>query len=161
MISAVYRLRSVVKIIHHSKLITNMLRTKTQNSRFHSLIQSLGLDQETKSDLVHQYTNGRTIKSSEMDYKEMEWLISDLSKRTKTVDRRPSTVDRSDNMRKKLISLFREMDYHTPEGKADMTRIKATLLSNWKKDLNEYTDAELSTIIAVVKRDWIPHFYKK
>lgn len=147
-----------------------MLRTKTQNSRFHSLIQSLGLDQETKSDLVHQYTKGRTIKSSEMEYKEMEWLISDLNKRTKSQEPRSRTAkssmvsgqwSKSNNMRKKLISLFREMDYHTTEGKADMTRIKATLLSNWKKDLNEYTDAELSTIIAVVKRDWIPHFYKK
>lgn len=147
-----------------------MLRTKIQNSRFHSLIQSLGLDQETKSDLVHQYTKGRTLKSSEMDYKEMEWLISDLSKRTITKATKALEVyssmvssqwSKSNNMRKKLISLFREMDYHTPEGKADMTRIKATLLSNWKKDLNEYTDAELSTIIAVIKRDWIPHFYKK
>ena len=100
----------------------------------------------------------------------MEWLISDLSKRTITKATKALEVyssmvssqwSKSNNMRKKLISLFREMDYHTPEGKADMTRIKATLLSNWKKDLNEYTDAELSTIIAVIKRDWIPHFYKK
>lgn len=142
-----------------------MLRTKTQNSRFHSLIQTLGLDQEIKSDLVHQYTNGRTTKSSEMKYKEMDWLIGDLNSRIKsqgikTVVSRPSTVDRRDKLRKKIISLFREMNYHTPTGVADMPRIKATLLSNWKKDINEFTESELSTIIAVLKRDWIPHFYK-
>ncbi|MCO5229574.1 MAG: hypothetical protein M9958_00320 [Chitinophagales bacterium] len=151
-----------------------MIRSKSQNARFYSLIQSLNMDADTKNDLVYQYTNGRTTKSSEMTTIEMDYLIGYLNNIIKSQKSRVKTIysnnsalssavrdqRKEDKLRKKIISLFREMNYHTPTGVADMPRIKATLLSNWKKDINEFTEAELSTIIAVLKRDWIPHFYK-
>jgi hypothetical protein len=154
-----------------------MQRTKTQNAQLHSLISKLGIDAEIKASLVMQFTNGRTSSSAEMDVTECQYLIGHLSAlvhgkkmqdgRLKTEDRRPRSLSGvevsspSDKLRKKIISRFREMNYHTPQGKADMSRIQATVIKKWGKPLNSLTDAEMRSIIAVLEKEWLPHFYKK
>ncbi len=55
-----------------------MKRTATQNKRLYGIFQKLNIDSETKSDLVSQFTNGRTEKSSEMLYNECQNLIETL-----------------------------------------------------------------------------------
>lgn len=133
-----------------------MKRSKRQNARFYSLISALNIDKELKDLLVYQYTSGRTTRSSDMEYGEMRLLLKELTEDLLTNQKNDNKANK---LRRKIISLFREMDYHTEAGKADMTRIKATCLKVWKKDFNEYNTEELSRIIAVLQRDWVPHYY--
>ena len=138
-----------------------MLRSSTQNARLHTLINSLGIDKETKAGLVYQYTAGRSDSSADLTYQECQQLIKDLSQKLLKSAQDKANTNKADRLRKKIISLFREMNYQTEAGKADMQRIKATLLHKWGKDINRYTEAELRRIIAVLQKDWVPHYYKK
>lgn len=137
-----------------------MKRNISQNARLHALLGQLGIDSETKEDLVLQFTNGRTSASSQMDVMECQYLINSLAS-TLRGSHKPKVVDVSDKLRKKIISRFREMNYHTPKGTADMSRINETMRNKWGKDINGYTDVELRKIIAILEKEWLPHFYKK
>lgn len=136
-----------------------MKRTLLQNRKFYTLIHQLGLSDDVRRDLVSQYTNKRTVHSSEMTVSEMNRLLKALSETQQKMS--PGYVSKNDKLRKTIISIFREMNYHNEAGKADMERIQGTVSKIWGKRLNDYTSDELSTIIAVLKRDWIPHYYKK
>lgn len=135
-----------------------MRRTIAQNARLHSLISKLGIDEETKQSLVGQFTNGRTSSSAEMDVKECEYLIGHLSVLSGKSNVQVNAI--SDRLRKRIISKFREMEYNTSTGKADMPRIQATIINKWGAELNRLSDKQLREIIGVLERTWLPHYYK-
>lgn len=121
-----------------------MIRTLEQNAVLHKLLGELGIEPELKSELVFQYTNGRTERSSQMNVEECQALINHLNHIKKEV--RP---DKEDKMRKKILSICHEMNWKTPQGKIDWDR-----LNNWmlkygylKKRLNEYSFTELPTLV--------------
>jgi hypothetical protein len=134
-------------------------RSLAQNSKFHKLVSVKNIDKETKEELVYTFTGGRTCSSAEMYFSEMLKLISSLEGKELSPLKPNNEV--ANKQRRRLISKFREMGYNLPNAKADMVKINATLSEHWGKTINEYSVAELSKIIGVIQRQWLPHYYKK
>ena len=124
-----------------------MFRTKQQNAVLHGLINSLKIDMETKEDLVHSHTGGRTTSSSKMLINECADLIGHLKNMTEgTASKKTNTVQ--DKMRKKILSICYEMQW-TIAGKLDWERINFWLnkYGYLHKDLNDYTISELPKLV--------------
>jgi len=119
-----------------------MKRTLGQNRELHVLLAKNGIDADTKKEMVHNHTDGRTIKSSEMMYNECQNLIHHLKHNS------PEET-RSDKMRKKIISLFRKQGYTLHNGKADMLAIESWTekYGYLKKPLNSYKYNELPKLV--------------
>ena len=119
-----------------------MIRTPAQNRHLHLLLGKHGIDSEAKKDMVYSYTEGRTTKSSEMTRVECKSLINNLEYST------PEEIA-SNQMRRKIIALFRKQGYKLENGKADMLAI-----GSWcekygykKKPLNSYKYNELPKLV--------------
>lgn len=143
-----------------------MQRTIQQNKQLHTLLSKLNIDKETKAILIHQYTEQRTVNSSEMDVYECQNLINHLRKMLNQNYITAPKLERSNNdelldkQRKRLIAKFREMGFDTEDNKADMKRINETIFKHWHKGINQFNKEELNKIIAVVEHKWLPNFYK-
>ena len=117
---------------------------KGLNARFHLLLTQANKKQH-KAALVFSFTNGRSESSKDMTDQEAKELIHYLEN-INTAD------DPADRMRKKIISMAREMGWElrtATEKVADMHRIK-----NWvmkygclKKPLNDYNLTELPRLV--------------
>jgi hypothetical protein len=55
-----------------------MTRTKSQLARLHCLCKELGIDADTRKELVHDYTGGRATSASELTLQEAQRLINML-----------------------------------------------------------------------------------
>ncbi|MDT8412680.1 MAG: hypothetical protein RQ875_09480 [Vicingaceae bacterium] len=93
-----------------------MKRTNQQNKRLHLYIGLLKIDDDFKKVLCHSFSNGRTIRTSELEVSECERLIAHLKNMVKE-------TDKADKMRKKIISFFHKMGYYTSDSKVDMEAI--------------------------------------
>lgn len=125
-----------------------------------TLINKLNIDNETKEDLILTYTEERSKSRTDMHYHEAVELIAFLKGlEAQATGTKYVATDGNDHLRKKIISLFREMNYNL-NGKADMQRIQNTLLKYWKKQLNDYDANELSKIISVLENQWLKNYYK-
>lgn len=126
-----------------------------------TLIKKLNIDTETKEELIMTFTDNRTASRSLMYSNEAIELIVFLNNmlKNKSTTTKYVPTDGNDHLRKKIISIFREMNYNL-KGKADMERIQNTLLKYWKKQLNDYTKEELSKIISVLETQWLKNYYK-
>ncbi len=121
-------------------------RTKKQNTILHALMGKLRINEDLKKDMVYDFTNGRTIHTSEMSIKEADEMIRFLRSEINKNDRE----FQSDRMRKKIIAKFVDMGYVTKEGKADMPRIYAWVekYGYLHKHLNKYTYEELPKLVS-------------
>lgn len=132
-----------------------MKRNLQQNKILHALIGTLGIPADVKEELVHQFTNGRETKSSEMTVEECRALINHLNvikQQNIKVVASPGPVFQNtpaNNMRRKVISIAHEMKWKLPNGKADMTRVNDFCVKRGHahKTLNEYTYDELPKLI--------------
>jgi hypothetical protein len=117
---------------------------KGLNARFHLLLTQTG-KKPHKAALVYSFTNGRSESSRDMTNQEAKELVHYLEN-INTAD------DPADRMRKKIISMAREMGWElrTATGKvADMERIKnwVTKYGYLKKPLNDYQINELPRLV--------------
>lgn len=128
-----------------------MKRTVSQNKLLYKLLSDTGT-LAYKEELVIQFTNGRTTKSSEMTVEECTALI----KRLLEFSQHKKKAIKLDKLRKTVISLYRTIGYNK-DGKADMKRIYTDVKNYWGKDLNEYTEQELIKIISVLKNKIVPY----
>jgi hypothetical protein len=130
-----------------------MLITAGQNRRLHQLLNKLHIT-DMKGELVYEFTEHRTTHSSQMTYNEAMQLI-------KSLERNYKNYDQIDKLRKKVISAMIEMwaiDFKT--GKADMEFIYWFSLNYiYKKNFNSLTKDELATMIAIIRKKWLPWFY--
>jgi hypothetical protein len=144
--------------------------TLPQSKRMHFLLNELGL-MDVKADYCFEASKGRTWHSSELNVDEAKFIISKLQTKyderttvTPAVIEAPTDAVKEANkcnkLRRTIISKYREMGYNK-NGKADMDRIKASVLDHWKKDFNSYDAKELGKILNVLSQTWLPHFYKK
>lgn len=118
-----------------------MQRTKEQNTRLHALLAQLGMDSDDKEEMVSEYTNYRTQRSSEMTHLECGQLIHSLELVQRAQDHH------LDKKRKRVISHLIEAGY-TKDGRADMPAIHAWVeKQKHKKHLNKHTSPELSQLI--------------
>lgn len=120
-----------------------MLRNKEQNKQLYALLNKLGIDTETRHEIVYTYTQGRTSSSSEMSVTECQAMINDLRQRS------PNDTA-ADQMRKKIISLFIKQGYTLPNGKADMDAINvwSNKYGHQHKNLNNYKYNELPILVS-------------
>lgn len=120
-----------------------MLRNKNQNSQLYALLNKLGIDTETRQEIVSTYTQGRTSSSSKMSVTECQAMINDLRQRS------PNDTA-ADQMRKKIISLFIKQGYTLPNGKADMDAINiwTNKYGHQHKNLNNYQYNELPKLVS-------------
>lgn len=127
-----------------------MQRTYTQNNQLHALLMQHGLDLSQKEDLVHQYTHGRTTRSSKMHIHECQKLIDAL--------RGQNHPDLLDRKRKRVIAHLAEAGYITPDGRPDMPAIYAwARRQKHKKNMNRLTSRQLSELI--VAADGVKNHY--
>lgn len=125
-----------------------MIRTAAQNNRIWALVAQAGLSKDDVAALVYQVTNGRTSRSSEMEVREADMLIDNLQQKVGS-----KAKDTLDTMRKKIISMAREMNWEK-NGRADMQRIYAWVLkySPFHKPLNDHNQAELAALVTQFER---------
>ena len=132
-------------------------RTPDQNVRLHTLLHRLGLDLDAKEDLVSQYTDGRTVRSSEMNTYECDALIRALAKRT-TPTGKELILDRK---RKRVIAHLTQAGLQLPDGRPDMGAIHAWVeKQKFKKRFNKLTDGELSKLIYASRKVLDHHLSK-
>lgn len=130
-----------------------MLITPSLNRRLHQLLTKLHI-MDMKQELVENYTEHRTTHSSDMTYNEALQLIKSLELNDKG-------YDELDKLRKKVISLMTEMWGIDEHGKADMHFIYWFSLNYiWKKQFNSLKKEELQGMISILKKQFMPWFYK-
>jgi len=135
----------------------------SQLRRLHQLLNALGLMEE-KPQLVRQYTNERTSSSRAMMPHEAKMLIKGLEdlQKPKAKHYTPTAHDQAasaDIMRKKIISMFREIGYEVYDPTkskivADMHRIYSFVRHKGylkPKGLNQYTAKELPGLVSQVE----------
>ena len=136
--------------------------SKKQIILLNTLLSKLRMDdserEDYKKNLVHSYSNGRTFSSKQLTQGEAFQMISALQNLVRVM---PEEVA-SDKMRKKIISMFREMGYQkTVEGKvkADMTAIHTWCehKSYLQKKLNDYSHEELPKLVSQVEMIYKKH----
>ena len=126
-----------------------MLRTTSQNKRLYGLMSKLGINADTKESLVWEFTNGRTGKSSEMEYRECNNLISSLQDEFNTRNRQ-----KADLMQKQRRNIFKLMyDCGLIDGNMNSEQ-KVSVINKWIKNkqntdktLNELSFDELLKLI--------------
>ena len=140
------------------------MKTKPQLIiQFHAALRSAGItDAEQKREMVFNVSGGRVTSSKDLTEKELETLIQHLNGNNTAPVAEKSTED---TLRKRIISKFREMGYQSfneDKGRlvADMKRIETKVEEHWHKKLNDFDKTELTKIVAVLEREWLPHFYK-
>ncbi|MEA2041161.1 MAG: hypothetical protein U9N85_01225 [Bacteroidota bacterium] len=126
-----------------------MLRTNGQNKRLHQLFSKLGIDAELKSELVHQFTGGRSYKSSEMLYNECTSLIKTLEMRHQKKERKHN--DFSQKLRRNVLKLCYDVGfiYPTMNTTEKITIINAFIRqkTKYKKEFNQLSIKELQQLI--------------
>lgn len=135
-----------------------MNQTKSKYSAFfriHNRIKAQGLDVE-RSELIEDFTNGKKQSLQKLTPWEYNELLNWLN-RTFPAGEDPKKAQ-SNQMRRKVIALFRKMGYQE-NGKADMERIYAWVLKYGilKKAMNEYTHDELPQLVTQVETVYKKH----
>lgn len=110
-------------------------------------MKAQGFDFERK-ELILQFTNENKEGLSTLTPHEYREFINWLNQRFPSTPA-PKKLSSLENQRRKIISIFRQMGYETPENKADMKRIYAWVLKSGylHKGFNQYTDAEIPKLV--------------
>lgn len=133
-------------------MLCSMQRTTEQNKKLHALLNQKGL-MAHKANFILGATQGRSERSSDLTKEECKWLINHIENLDNDDARR-------NTMRRKIISLYRQMGYNDGE-RADMKRIEADVVQRWKKKLNDYSLTDLTHIIGVLETKLLPWYLKQ
>lgn len=119
-----------------------MIRNTKQNKQLHALVGKLFIPDDVKRMLVYDFTKGRETSSSKMTMEECQALINFLNSKKKQY------ADKSDNMRKKILSICHEMQWAV-NGQIDWKRLNEFLNKSGylHKPLNHYTLSELPKLV--------------
>lgn len=117
--------------------------TPLQIKRISTMLSLLNLN-EQKDLLVSSFTQGRTISRKEMTYHEASLMITFLQNEV------AKDQASANQMRRKIIAKAHNMGWETTPGKVDIERLNAwcRTSSYLKKELNEYTYAELPKLVS-------------
>lgn len=134
-------------------------RTTTQNKILWSLFARNGIDDENRKVLALTYSNGRTAKTSELNFEECRSLISFLKGEKIVPANLPSFKNVSNvgedmaSIKKKRSKIFKiateNLRMITTEGKIDFVKFNKFMLNctYLNKPLKEYTVTELDKLI--------------
>jgi len=115
-----------------------MQRTKSQNAHLHKLLGDLRINTDTKESLVAQFSENRTIKSSELTVDECRNLIGSLEAQKRT-DKEQTQSERKFNTigqveRRKVFKIMYDIGFINNE---DTGERKVYVINAWiKKKLN-------------------------
>jgi hypothetical protein len=138
--------------------VQQLLASGKQVGMIKGLLHTKGLA-EASADLALQYSLGRTSHISELTKQQANELIRSLAPKTVSNNAHVQQAEACNTMRRKIISMAREMGWHTTcpytgKLKADMQRIE-----NWcctygylHKNLNQYTYQELPHLITQMQQ---------
>jgi hypothetical protein len=114
-----------------------------------------------RADLIYQFTETKKNSLSQLnetEYREfLNWIKTTFKLDSKRAGEEPSEKWQNtpeNKMRRKIIALFKQMDYILPStGKADMNAINGWCqnYAKIKKPLNDYTKQELRIITTQVE----------
>lgn len=132
------------------------MRTPAQNSILYALITKLGIDDDQKQDLVAQVSEGRETSSKNLTYNECDKLIKHLQSLVN------ENHDKSNKMRRKILSICHEMKWTLPGKKLDWQKINTWLLKYGylHKPMNDYTAQELPSLVSQFE-GLLKHYYAK
>lgn len=127
-----------------------MEKTTQQLKSIFAACRKLGIDDDTRATLVIDLTDGRTSSCKDITYSEAKQFVRQLNSLLSTPA--PKFSERyfqCDNMRKKILSFFHEMNYRV-NGKLDMERVEKTIIQKGylKKPLNSYKYEELPKLVS-------------
>jgi hypothetical protein len=138
-----------------------MKRTITSNKRLYALFSQLGIDNDSKCDLVLSISNGRTVHSSELTESEARQLIEKLQPSGSIVpERRWSEL--AQQLRRNVFKLMYDIGLLNSNMN---TAEKLDFINNWiknknnlDKDFNALNFDELTTFIKqlqAIRRNYI------
>jgi len=137
-----------------------MKRTLQTNKKLYALIGQLGIDNDTKIDMVLSMSNGRTEHSSELSENEAQRLIDILESNIGKKQRKLSEL--SQQLRRNVFKLMYDIGLINSNMEADE---KLEYINNWingklnlNKDLNALTFDELTSLIKqlqAVRRNYV------
>lgn len=120
------------------------------------LVKELGLDADTKEDMICLHTDGRTTSIRGLTFKEADAVIKLL------LGGETAAQSAAAKMRRKIMSMAHEVGWELAGGKLDMPR-----LNNWcskygylKKPLDAYTEAELPRLVTQYEGAYYSHLKK-
>lgn len=140
-----------------------MKRTISSNKRLYALITELGIDAETKETMIYNYTNGRTVHTSELTESEARQLIEKLE--ASIAKKKPQNRVQDELCQKLRRNVFKLMyDIGLISGNMDGNE-KLAYINTWiknklklDKDLNTLSLDELTTFIRqlqAIRRNYI------
>lgn len=143
--------------------MNTMKRTISSNKRLYALITELGIDAETKETMIYNYTNGRTVHTSELTESEARQLIEKLE--ASIAKKKPQNRVQDELCQKLRRNVFKLMyDIGLISGNMDGNE-KLAYINTWiknklklDKDLNTLSLDELTTFIRqlqAIRRNYI------
>lgn len=132
---------------------TTISSTKKQNAMIGYLISRLKLSDETKEELIHTYTDGRTTSIRDLLFDEAKSIISALTSGEVSIQ------SPANKMRRKILSMAHEMDWELSTGQVDMKRINKWCVEYGylHKELDQYTESELPQLINAFENMYLKH----
>ncbi|QNK63963.1 hypothetical protein H7F33_05580 [Pedobacter sp. PAMC26386] len=127
--------------------------TKKQNAMIGYLIGRMRIDEETKEELIYTYSEGRTLRISELYINEAVQVIKMLTGGMNM----PETP--ANKMRRKILSMAHELRWEQPNGKINIERV-----NNWciqygygNKALDQYSTSELPHLVTQFENMYRKH----
>ncbi|WP_437918426.1 hypothetical protein [Sphingobacterium sp. LRF_L2] len=124
-----------------------------QNAMIGYQINRLGLDTETKEELIYLYTDGRTTRIRDLHSNEASQVIQALT------TGRAYVVTKSQKMRRKILSMAHEMGWKLDNGKIDMDSVNRWCIGYGylSKPLDEYREHELPDLVTAFTKMYLKH----
>jgi hypothetical protein len=124
-----------------------------QNATIGYLISRLKLDVDTKEELIHTHTDGRTTSIRALYKHEAIGVIQSLTSGHELAQ------SPANKMRRKIMSMGHELGWKLGNGAIDMARINAwcNKYGYVKKDLDKYNESELVLVVTQFENAYLSH----
>ena len=124
------------------------LRDGSQNKQLFALLNKFHIQEDLRRDMVLEFTQMRTYRSSLMTKRECQNLITSLRQRLSYGDK--TRGEQANQMRKKVYALAHELGWEQADGKVNQDTLNQWLLKYGclHKPLAEYTVKELPQLLS-------------
>lgn len=132
--------------------MTIATRTTAQLQRLHALLAKIGIDKETKQQMIYDLTGGRTSSAGDLMFMEAKELIDKLQKSQPGVthNNKPISKEAESNqkMRRAILSRCYTLHWTNNDG-VDYDRLNNFLITHGavKKKLNDLNHDELVKVV--------------
>ena len=116
-------------------------------------LKQTGLEM-SRAELVENFTDGKKSGLKDLSHREYNEFIQHLNRLLNNQPKSDWKNSPENKMRRKIISLFKKMNYTTSDDRADMEAIQSWCLKYGylHKNLNKYNSSELPKLITQVEK---------